>query len=329
MQYSEDKKSVNPTLVWVLLCGAFIGMFTGTFTGAAQAQMKVGANPQSLAADTNLQVEATTNASDGGQFVVKKSTGNVGIGTLAPTNTLHIGRAAVANTLGIRTPVANAALLGTNANGDVIVQPAAASCTCGEIKQAMVTLPAPWRKLDGTATGANNCNLPATLPNADGLVLVQGGTAGNTSAAATLAQNQLPNVAPTITVNSTTATNIAVGDHQHYNPRVDRWSSNEGNHNHSYGRTDPAAEVVQGGSGAVVVGREWETITNTSAFAGAHAHWTNIGDYWSNGSGGHNHTQNAHGHTATASSINGGVTPSALTAANLPRLNVNTFVCVN
>ena len=38
-----------------------------------------------------------------------------------------------------------------------------------------------------------------------------------------------------------------------------------------------------------------------------------------------------HTHTATASSINGGVTPApiALTAANLPRLNVNYFVCVN
>ncbi|GAB3028182.1 tail fiber domain-containing protein [Spirosoma pulveris] len=55
-------------------------------TVSAQAQVKIGSNPTSLTTTANLQVEAT----DGSQVVINKTTGNVGIGTVAPGAKLHV-----------------------------------------------------------------------------------------------------------------------------------------------------------------------------------------------------------------------------------------------
>lgn len=207
----------------------------------------------------------------------------------------------------------------------------------GDIKSGLQTTDhSGWVLLDGRATQelsagqqarAAALGWPSNLPNATEAVLMQTGAALGSVAGSmsrTIAQNQLPNVAPTIQVASTTASNNSVGDHQHYNPRVDRWSSNEGAHTHNFVVTMPLQWAPFGGSNRTV----WEYTrdeTRSTASAGAHAHWTNIGDYWSNGGGGHNHTQNAHSHSATASSINGGVPQQELDVT--PRtLSVNTFV---
>lgn len=84
-----------------------------------------------------------------------------------------------------------------------------------------------WVKLDGrlkstlTAsqqTQATVLGIGANLPDATNAVLMQSsGTLGTVtgSMSTTIAQNQLPNIAPTITVNSTVATMQNAGTHQH------------------------------------------------------------------------------------------------------------------
>ena len=52
----------------------------------ATAQVKVGNDPTNLATDANLQVEAT----NGSQFFIHRTSGNVGIGTSAPGNKLVV-----------------------------------------------------------------------------------------------------------------------------------------------------------------------------------------------------------------------------------------------
>jgi hypothetical protein len=162
----------------------------------ANAQMKVGSNPTTLAADTNLQVEATTNVSGGGQFVVQKSTGNVGVGTISPANKLHIGTAAVANTAGIRTPLTNATSLATNANGDIVAGTAAVSCTCGDIKTGLQTADhGSWKLLDGRTHSCGDVSTSANTTTT-ATYAASGGTLGsvNGSNSKTIARNQLPNV---------------------------------------------------------------------------------------------------------------------------------------
>lgn len=53
----------------------------------ATAQVKVGANVNTLAAGANFQVEAT----DGTQLYVEKATGKVGVGTITPAEKLSVG----------------------------------------------------------------------------------------------------------------------------------------------------------------------------------------------------------------------------------------------
>lgn len=84
-----------------------------------------------------------------------------------------------------------------------------------------------WVKLDGrlkstlTAsqqTQATVLGIGANLPDATNAVLMQSsGTLGTVtgSMSATIAQNQLPNIAPTITVNSTVSTMQNAGNHDH------------------------------------------------------------------------------------------------------------------
>jgi hypothetical protein len=177
-----------------------------------------------------------------------------------------------------------------------------------------------WVKLDGrpksnlTAsqqTQANVLGIGTNLPDATNAVLMQStGTLGTVtgSMSTTIAQNQLPNIAPTITVNNTVAT-----------------MQNAGNHDHSI-------RVVPSSTGGYASG-------NASAFKNLMAPTTEadaditdrIGSayYVTTGiigsAGAHSHTIDTHNHAATATSINGGVTQQ--TIDKTPRsLVVNTFI---
>ena len=177
-----------------------------------------------------------------------------------------------------------------------------------------------WVKLDGrlkstlTAsqqTQATVLGIGTNLPDATNAVLMQSsGTLGTVtgSMSATIAQNQLPNIAPTITVNSTVST-----------------MQNAGNHDHS-------VRVVPSSTGGYANG-------NPSAFKNAMMPTTEVdaditdrigsASYINTGiigsAGTHTHTMDAHTHSASATSINGGVTQQAIDKT--PRsLVVNTFI---
>lgn len=274
---------------WRLICLLSAGALAAA---SAQAQMKVGSNPTTLASDVNLQVEA----SNGGQVVVRKSSAQVGIGTSAPGNTLEVN-SGTASASGLRlTQLPSATLLGTNASGDVVKVTSTSACTCGDIKASILTANhGDWKLMNGSAYGGtNSCGAPVV--NASSAVLVMGGSVGTTSAASNLAQNQLPNVA---------LTTDSQGSHAHYtHTNQTSWS----NYSDSNG---PAAKVSNDGGGS---GNPYNA---NQAFA-SNAYGANIGL-----------TSGAGGHTHTTSSINGGVTQQPLTTANLPRLNVNYFICVN
>ena len=55
-------------------------------TSVLYAQVKVGSSPTTIGTNVNLEVEAT----NGNKTVIKKDIGDVGIGTAAPTNKLHV-----------------------------------------------------------------------------------------------------------------------------------------------------------------------------------------------------------------------------------------------
>ena len=177
-----------------------------------------------------------------------------------------------------------------------------------------------WVKLDGrlkstlTAsqqTQATVLGIGANLPDATNAVLMQSsGTLGTVtgSMSATIAQNPFPNIAPTITVNSTVSN-----------------MQNAGNHNHS-------VRVVPSSTGGYANG-------NPSAFKNGMAPTTELDAdltdriggafYVTTGiigsAGAHTHTMDAHTHSASATSINGGVTQQAIDKT--PRsLVVNTFI---
>lgn len=177
-----------------------------------------------------------------------------------------------------------------------------------------------WVKLDGrlkstlTAsqqTQATVLGIGANLPDATNAVLMQSsGTLGTVtgSMSATIAQNQLPNIAPTITVNSTVST-----------------MQNAGNHDHSI-------RIVPSSTGGYANG-------NPSAFKNGMMPTTEVdadltdrigsASYINTGiigsTGAHTHTMDAHTHSASATSINGGVMQQAIDKT--PRsLVVNTFI---
>ena len=177
-----------------------------------------------------------------------------------------------------------------------------------------------WIKLDGRLKSslsasqqiqANVLGIGANLPDATNAVLMQSsGTLGTItgSMSTTLAQNQLPNIAPIITVNNTVAT-----------------MQNGGYHDHPI-------RVVPSSTGGYASG-------NASAFKNGMAPTTeadaDITDRIGNASyvttgiigsaGTHSHTIDTHTHSATATSINGGVTQQ--TIDKTPRsLVVNTFI---
>lgn len=177
-----------------------------------------------------------------------------------------------------------------------------------------------WVKLDGrlkstlTAsqqTQATVLGIGANLPDATNAVLMQSsGTLGTVtgSMSATIAQNQLPNIAPTITVNSTVSTMQNTGNHDHSVRVVPSSTGGYANGNPSAFKNGmmPTTEVD-----ADITDRIVSAFYVTTGIIGS--------------AGEHSHTMNAHTHTASATSINGGVTQQAIDKT--PRsLVVNTFI---
>lgn len=177
-----------------------------------------------------------------------------------------------------------------------------------------------WVKLDGrlkstlTAsqqTQATVLGIGANLPDATNAVLMQSsGTLGTVtgSMSTTLAPNQLPNIAPTITVNSTVATMQNAGYHDHSIRVVPSSTGGYANGNPSAFKNGmmPTTEVD-----ADITDRIVSAFYVTTGIIGS--------------AGEHSHTMNAHTHTASATSINGGVTQQAIDKT--PRsLVVNTFI---
>lgn len=179
-----------------------------------------------------------------------------------------------------------------------------------------------WVKLDGrlksTLTASQQLQATAlgignNLPDATDAVLVQSsGSLGSVtgSMSRTIAQNQLPNVIPTITIGNTTSTMQNAGSHDH---PVNVVPNSTG----GYANTNPFA--FKNGVAPNPMNESYADITDR----GNSATYVTTGIIGSSGT--HSHTMNAHGHTATSSSINGGVTQQSIDIT--PRkLVVNTFI---
>jgi hypothetical protein len=176
-----------------------------------------------------------------------------------------------------------------------------------------------WVKLNGRAKS----NLSATqqaqatalgigdnLPDATDAVLMQSsGSLGSVtgSMSRTIAQNQLPDVAPSISVNNTIATMQNAGNHEH---PISVVSSSIGGYAYGNPTAFKKDMVPTTESNADLTDRGGGSFVNTGIIGSA---------------GDHNHTINTHGHSATSSSINGGVTQQAIDVTPR-RLVVNTFI---
>lgn len=177
-----------------------------------------------------------------------------------------------------------------------------------------------WVKLDGrlkstlTAsqqTQATVLGIGANIPDATNAVLMQSsGTLGTVtgSMSATIAQNQLPNIAPTITVNSTVSTMQNTGNHDHSVRVVPSSTGGYANGNPSAFKNGMAPTTELDADLTDRIGGAFYVTTGIIGSAGAHTH-----------------TMDAHTHSASATSINGGVTQQAIDKT--PRsLVVNTFI---
>ncbi len=180
-----------------------------------------------------------------------------------------------------------------------------------------------WVKLDGRARSSLSSTQQAqatlylgsgtNLPDASNAVLMQSsGSLGSVtgSMSTTLAQNQLPNISPSITVNSTVATMQDAGSHDH---PVNVVPNSTG----GYASVNPIA--FKTGVAPNPMNESYSDITDR----GNSASLITTGIIGS--AGNHNHTINSHGHTASSSSINGGVTQQAIDITPR-RMIVNTFI---
>ena len=179
-----------------------------------------------------------------------------------------------------------------------------------------------WVKLDGRlkSTLTSSQQLQATalgigtnLPDATDAVLVQSsGSLGSVtgSMSRTLAQNQLPNISPTITVNNTTANMQSAGVHDH---PVNVVPNSTG----GYAAGNPYA--FKNGMLPSPMNESYADITDRG----------NASSYITTGiigsAGSHTHVIDTHSHTATSTSINGGVTQQSIDITPR-RLVVNTFI---
>lgn len=306
---------------------------------SARAQTKIGSNPTVVATDNHFQVESTSAV----PFAIKKTTGNVGVGTLSPGNSLEVD-SGQASTSGVRlSQIPSANSLATNASGDVVAVAAPKVCACGDIKTSLRTSDHGDWKLANSG-GAFSCPSGGnyTLPDITGALLVAGGGSVGTLIGGfdkTIARNNLPNTAPTVTLTSTsagipagsttitntTSTFQAGGVHTH--------TTNSTGANGGYGlvrRSNDGTNTTNGqpanwdgtaGEPGVVSAPIALTITS----AGAHTHNLNAHSHVATFSG---NLLASHGHTATAASINGGVAQQSLDVS--PRsAGVNYFICVN
>ncbi len=180
-----------------------------------------------------------------------------------------------------------------------------------------------WIKLDGRARSTLSLTQQAqatlylgagaNLPDASNAVLMQSsGTLGSVtgSMSTTLAQNQLPNISPSITVNNTVATMQDAGSHDH------------------------PVNVVPNSTGGYAAGNPYAFKTGVlpNPMNESYSDVTDRGNSASlittgiiGSAGNHNHTINSHGHTALSSSINGGVPQQAIDITPR-RMIVNTFI---
>lgn len=176
-----------------------------------------------------------------------------------------------------------------------------------------------WVKLDGrlksTLTASQQLQATAlgignNLPDATDAVLVQSsGSLGSVtgSMSRTIAQNQLPNVTPTITVGNTTSTMQSAGAHNHSVRIVPNPTGGYANGYPSAFKTGMAPNEGDADITDRVVNAFY---ANTNIIGNADAH---------------SHIMDVHGHTASSSSINGGVTQQSIDIT--PRkLVVNTFI---
>lgn len=177
-----------------------------------------------------------------------------------------------------------------------------------------------WVKLDGrlkstlTAsqqTQANVLGIGTNLPDATNAVLMQSsGTLGTVtgSMSTTIAQNQLPNITPTITVNSTVSTMQNAGNHDHSIRIVPSSTGGYASGNPSAFKNTMAPTTEADADITDRIGNAFYTTTGIIGSAGTHTH-----------------TMDAHTHSASATSINGGVAQQAIDKT--PRsLVVNTFI---
>ena len=196
----------------------------------------------------------------------------------------------------------------------------ASDVNIGDIKTGMQTADHNgWIRLDGRAIStltasqqaqATALGIGTNLPDATNAVLMQtGGTLGNINGNMnrTLAQNQLPNISPSITISQTTDTMQNAGAHQH------------------------AIGISPNSTGGYANGFptsfKYQMFPNTDAYSDTtdrgvsfYATTSIIGS-----AGDHTHTMNPHIHTASATSINGGVAQQSIDIT--PRnLSVNTFI---
>lgn len=81
-------KNKNMISVWII-----IGLFLSTANFVASAQVKIGANPTQLVSGALFQIDGNNTTTIPAKLIVTGN-GNVGIGTAAPTNTLHISSTA-------------------------------------------------------------------------------------------------------------------------------------------------------------------------------------------------------------------------------------------
>ncbi len=192
-----------------------------------------------------------------------------------------------------------------------------------------------WILLDGRSFSslsatqqaqATTLGLSGNLPNASNAYLSQNGaTLGSISGSNTkiIAQNNLPNISPSITVfNASAGTPSGSVSVQSTRSTM----NNSGNHNHALNMVDKddgnfsnSSNQYPTGDASKLNGNDHYVQTETS---GNHTHTMNAHGHTATFSG---NAMSSHGHSATSSSINGGVTQQAINIA--PRtLSVNTFI---
>ncbi len=302
MKTSSTLQSPHTALRRITL--ALAACLVGLIGLSAEAQLKVGSNPTNIDSNANLDVEAAS----GSRVTVRRDNGRVGIGTVTPGNALHVDSGSNGSS-GVRlSRVQNAPLLGTNSSGDIVsVQPEFVACTCGDIKASL--LPSDhgnWKLIDGRLL---SCTINGTTVSirsgvsAAGRILAMeaGQSNGTAGGAVLLSQNQLPDA-------RLTGTTSSAGAHQHF--VAANGPITEPTFGETFSRSQPSKAIAESSRNGGESSFSYQfSASNNQANMGLSS------------------TSGDHSHSFTTSSINGGVTQSAVAITNLPRLFTNYFVC--